>query len=72
MNRTTIEGRFARFDLVLSPASEQTRMEAAGRYEDRLPRWEVSDGRHRSTVKGFPTLAAVETYLDEVTITRGM
>jgi len=70
MNRSTLEYRLAHFGLHLSTASTQTRMDAAARYHDQLPRWKVSDGRHRETVKGFQTLAEVNAYLHECESTR--
>lgn len=70
MKRSSFENRLAHFGLELSTASTQTCMDAAARYHDQLPRWEVSDGRHRETVKGFQTLAEVNAYLEECEIMR--
>lgn len=61
--RQTLSNRADRLDLVLTTASRETVMDALSQGEPR-PRWELSDGKHRSSVRSFLTLADVAAELD--------
>lgn len=61
--RQTLENRAARLGLRLSEAGLHVKMEAANNCEA-MPRWELSDGKHQSSLRGFATLAEVSEALD--------
>ncbi|WP_421568919.1 hypothetical protein [Stenotrophomonas sp. PD6] len=61
--RQTLENRAARLGLELSKAGRYVKMEAANNCEA-TPRWELSDGKHQSTLRGYATLAEVSEALD--------
>jgi len=63
-SRQTLENRAACLGLHLSTASRNTQMAALSNYRTK-PRWELSDGKHQSTVRGFSTLAEVADALEE-------
>ena len=61
--RQTLENRAARLGLELSEAGRYVKMEAANNCEA-MPRWELSDGKHQDTLRGYATLAEVSEALD--------
>ncbi len=61
--RQTLENRAARLGLRLSEAGLHVKMEAANNCEA-MPRWELSDGKHQSSLRGYVTLAEVSEALD--------
>jgi len=60
----SVAGRAERLGLRLSTASRNTQMDALSSQQPK-PRWELSDGKHQSTVRGFLTLSEVARALDE-------
>jgi hypothetical protein len=67
--RQTLEKLAARLGLELSEAATYVKMEAANNCEA-IPRWELSDGNHQSTLRGYTTLAEVSEALDRKEIMR--
>ena len=65
--RQTLENRAGRLGLALSEAGRHVRMEAANNNKA-IPRWELSDGKHQSSLRGYPTLAEVADALDHAEI----
>ncbi|MBN5032170.1 hypothetical protein JY448_00775 [Stenotrophomonas maltophilia] len=61
--RRTLENRAARLGLELSEAGRHVKMEAANNCEA-MPRWELSDGKHQGTLRGYAALAEVSEALD--------
>ncbi|MFY0186109.1 hypothetical protein PV767_18720 [Stenotrophomonas rhizophila] len=68
-HRQTLENRAARLGLELSEAGRYVKMEAANNCEA-APRWELSDGKHQSTLRGYATLAEVSEALAHEEISR--
>ena len=61
--RQTHENRASRIGLNLCKASKEIQMDAIGRGEH-IPRWELNDGKHQDSKRGFATLAEVSEALD--------
>lgn len=62
--RSTLENRAARLGLVLAVSDNQLRMDALNNGED-MPVWQLSDGKHRSTIRGYRNLLHVAIALDQ-------
>ena len=67
-SRQSLENRAGRMGLRLTEASTHAKMEAASRNQ-RIPRWELSDGKWQNSIRGFTTLEEVATDLDQREIT---
>jgi len=63
-SRQSLASRAKRLGLRLSAASRNTQLDALSIHLSK-PRWELSDGKHQSTVRGFLTLAEVARALGE-------
>ena len=69
-SRENLEAYASRVGLELSEAGRHVRYEAANNNE-RLPRWQLSDGRHQNSIRGYATLAEVAEALDRKASTLG-
>ena len=69
-SRQSLETYANGMGLELSEAGRHVRYEAANNNE-RLPRWQLSDGRHQNSIRGYATLAEVAEALDRKAATLG-